>query len=237
VPSRSRLAQGLALCRVRRTPGISCEGRKLQERFTACTRPWRLPPSMPRSSSNRPSSASSPRWAAPTHSFTKPTQPRPSSTPPLATDPTPAAPHRAQHKPVEPGARQHVGLTVTWGNSWPRRKNTDAVHHCSAPDGSTYHARREGNRAGQAPPLSRAQGSLPDSHRGAACRADRAGSGPRALRRPPNTGDKLRRARTPRAVHGLHNTVATAAFHASLQLQPPFVCFIPSLGGAHPLLH
>jgi len=49
---------------VGRTPGISCEGRDLRRRFTARATPWRLPPTTPRSSSNRPSSASSPCCAA-----------------------------------------------------------------------------------------------------------------------------------------------------------------------------
>jgi len=42
-----------------------------------------------------------------------------------------------------------------------------------------------------------------------------------------NTGDKLRRARPSMAPHRSSDTVATAAYHASLQLQPPFVGFIP----------
>ena len=42
-----------------------------------------------------------------------------------------------------------------------------------------------------------------------------------------NTGDKLRRARSSMAAHHSNDTVATAAYQASLQLQPPFVCFIP----------
>jgi hypothetical protein len=45
---------------VRRTPGISCEGRDLRWWRTEATTPWRRPPTMSRSSSNRPSSASSP---------------------------------------------------------------------------------------------------------------------------------------------------------------------------------
>ena len=49
---------------VGRTPGISCEGRDLRWRRTVAATPWRLPPTMPRSSSNRPSSASSPCSAA-----------------------------------------------------------------------------------------------------------------------------------------------------------------------------
>ena len=42
-----------------------------------------------------------------------------------------------------------------------------------------------------------------------------------------NTGDKLRRARPSAAPHQSNDTVATAAYQASLQLQPPFVGFIP----------
>ena len=55
---------------VGRTPGISCEGRDLRWRLTAAATPWRLPPTKPRSSSNRPLSASSPCSAA---AVTRPT--------------------------------------------------------------------------------------------------------------------------------------------------------------------
>ena len=43
---------------------------------------------------------------------------------------------------------------------------------------------------------------------------------------PPNTGDKLRGARTPRPVDGDSATAVPADYHASLQLLPRLVSFI-----------
>ena len=50
------------------------------------------------------------------------------------------------------------------------------------------------------------------------------------LRRPPNTGDKLRGARTPRAVDDDRATEVPADYHASLRLPPRLVSFIALLG-------
>ena len=184
------------------------------------------------------SSASSPCSAAPTQYFTMPTRPSPSSTPrPLIL----LLPRRTERniRPGEPGAPERVGPTVTREVALPLKKEHEApstkVRHRM--EGPPREERRQQSWSGPSTVTRARRARFPTQTEGAACRADPPGSGPRALLRPPNTGDKLRRARTPKAVHGLHNTVATAELHASLQLQPPFVCFIPSLGGAHSILH
>jgi hypothetical protein len=157
----------------------------------ACTTPWRLPPSMTRSSSNRPSSASSPRWAAPTHSFTSQPSRGPRHSRPLIL----LQPRRTEH---------NIGrASPARGTCRPERDPRELLlpqEEHKTPSTTVRHERETRTTQGeeatglvrQLHRYARAQGSLSDPHRGAACQADRAGSGPRALQRPPNTGDKLR---------------------------------------------
>jgi len=105
------------------------------------------------------SSASSPCSAAPTQYSTMPTQPRLSSTPrPLIL----LLPRRTERntRPGEPGAREQVGPTVTRKDACPCRRSAKRRPPRFGTEWKTHRARREGNWAGQAPPLSRARAGL-----------------------------------------------------------------------------
>ena len=93
VPSRSRLAQGLALCCVRRTPGISCEA------VPACDRDGAGMRRHVHSGNHAAESFVSfiPLFGG-AHSILHYANPASALVNSSATDPTPAAPHRAQHK-------------------------------------------------------------------------------------------------------------------------------------------
>ena len=116
----------------------------------------------------------------------------------------------------------------------------DPTPYGSRPIANSVYPRRERGSVGLA---TQTRSVLASCHQGLAqlADADSPSATPRPLDLPgrpfrtsspcqPNTRDKLRGAHDPTMVLQHHDTVATAAYHAPLRLQPPLVSFIALFG-------